>query len=102
MRGSVCGSGARLFQEQKTMNTTLLVILIAIVLVGFFVVAMSLTLMIKGHNIDSEISENKHMRDRGIKCAVQETHELDAEMAGKKAACNDATVCGGNCSSCVS
>ena len=78
------------------MSTTWIVILIAIVLVAFFVLGMSL------HNIDSEISENKHMRERGIKCAVQETHELDAERAGKKAACDDTTVCGGNCSSCAS
>ena len=84
------------------MSTTWIVILIAIVLVAFFVLGMSLTLMIKGHNIASEISENKHMRERGIKCAVQETHELDAERAGKKAACDDTTVCGGNCSSCAS
>ena len=84
------------------MPAWLIVLLCAIAAVAFFVVGMSLTLMIKGHNIDSEISENKHMRERGIKCAVQETHELDAERAGKKAACDDTTVCGGNCSSCAS
>ena len=43
------------------MSTTLLVILVAIGVVGFFMLGMSLTLIFKGHNIDSEISTNKEM-----------------------------------------
>ena len=39
--------------------------------VGLFVVGMSLTLMIKGHHIDSEISTNKDMQRLGIRCAVR-------------------------------
>lgn len=77
------------------MSTTLIVILIAIVLVAFFVLAMSLTLLIKGHNIKSEISENENMRQRGIKCVIQETRELDGESTDS---CGD---CGtGNCNTC--
>lgn len=78
------------------MSTTLIVILIAIVLVAFFVIAMSLTLMIKGHHIKSEISENELMRERGIKCAMQEVKE--SEHNGTS--CADLACSGGNCASC--
>ncbi len=55
------------------MPTWLIIILLAILAVGLFVLAMSLTLIFKGHHIDSEISTNENMRKLGIKCAVQET-----------------------------
>ena len=52
------------------MPTWLIVILCAVAAVGLFVVGMSLTLMIKGHHIDSEISTNKNMQRLGIKCGA--------------------------------
>ena len=77
------------------MANWLIVILIAIGAVGFFVIGMSLTLMIKGHQIDSEISTNKNMQRLGIKCAVQETRE---DMAAED--CADDALCTGNCAGC--
>ena len=44
------------------MPTWLIIILLAILAVGLFVLAMSLTLIFKGHHIDSEISTNENMR----------------------------------------
>jgi len=76
------------------MATTLTVIVCAIVAVGFFVVGMSLTLMIKGHHIESEISTNPEMQRRGIKCAVQESREALATD------CTDTSLCSGNCAGC--
>ena len=73
------------------MPTWLIVILCAVAAVGLFVVGMSLTLMIKGHHIDSEISTNKNMQRLGIKCAVHETREADgsADCAdGQPAGCS--------------
>ena len=70
----------------------------AILAVGLFVLGMSLTLMIKGHNIDSEISTNKNMQKLGIKCAVHETREADGG-----ADCSDGqgvAGCSGNCGAC--
>lgn len=75
------------------MPTWLIVVLMAVAAVAFFMVGMSLTLMIKGHHIDSEISTNKEMRKRGIKCAVQETREA------MEADCAD-SLCSGNCAGC--
>ena len=49
------------------MPAWLIVILCAVAAVGLFVVGMSLTLMIKGHFIDSEISTNKNMQ-RLLQC----------------------------------
>ena len=82
------------------MPAWLIVLLGAIAAVAFFVVGMSLTLMIKGHHIDSEISTNKEMQRLGIKCAVQETREADGS-----AECSDshaAAGCSGNCGACAS
>lgn len=81
------------------MPNWLFVILIAILCVGLFVVGMSLTLIFKGHHIDSEISTNKNMQRLGIKCAVQETREADGT-----ADCSDHDAatpgCSGNCGAC--
>ena len=80
------------------MPSWLILLLCAVAAVGLFVLGMSLTLMIKGHNIDSEISTNKNMQRLGIKCAVHETREADGS-----AGCSDthtAAGCSGNCSTC--
>lgn len=76
------------------MPTWLIVILITIVAVALFVLAMSLTLILKGRNIDSEISTNKNMQKLGIRCAVQESREDSGQVD-----CAD-LGCAGNCSSC--
>lgn len=79
------------------MSATLLVILISVGALAFFVLAMSLTLIFKGHNIKSEISENENMRARGIKCVIQETREMDGEVSD-----DCGLSCGGNCADCSS
>ena len=66
------------------MPTWLIIILLAILAVGLFVLAMSLTLIFKGHHIDSEISTNENMRKLGIKCAVQETRGSRSTRLRKK------------------
>lgn len=76
----------------------LTVILCTIAALGFFVLGMSLTLMIKGHPIDSEISTNKNMQRLGIKCAVQETREADG--TADCAPASDLPGCTGNCGAC--
>ncbi len=79
------------------MPDTLVVILIAVLVVALFVVAMSLTLIFKGHNIRSEISQNDELRRRGIKCAVQEARE--EALGGTD--CAGEGLCGEeNCASC--
>lgn len=75
------------------LSIMMIAILAAIVFVAFFVVGLSLTLIFKGHNIDSEIATNKNMQRLGIKCAVQESREDEG------ADCADAG-CSGNCSAC--
>lgn len=78
----------------SSFSTILVVILVAIAVVGFFFLGMSLTQIFKGHDIDSEISTNKDMQRLGIKCAVQETREDMMESD-----CAD-LGCRGNCSAC--
>lgn len=76
------------------MANWLIVFLCALGAVLLFVIGMSLTLMIKGHDIDYEIATNKNMQRLGIRCAVQETRSDDGT-----ADCTDAG-CSGNCSAC--
>lgn len=76
-----------------TATKIIFAILVAIAFVAFFVIGLSLTLIFKGHHIDSEIATNKNMQRLGIKCAVQESREdtgTDCADIG----------CHGNCSSC--
>ena len=77
------------------MANWLIVILCAVAAVALFVVGMSLTLMIKGHHIDSEIATNKNMQRLGIKCAGQESREDYGQVA-----CDDDSICTHNCSAC--
>jgi len=78
------------------MPNWLIVVLCAVGAVAFFIVGMSLTLLLKGHPLDSEISTNKEMRRRGIKCAVQQSREQIRQTD-----CTDPSVpCSGNCAGC--
>ena len=81
------------------MSHTLLVILIAIAVVAFFALAMSLTLIFKGHHIESEISTNPNMQARGIKCAMQQEREAQLEAMGLDG-CDTNSDCNGECSAC--
>ncbi len=86
------------------MSTWFIVLLFSVGAVALFVVGLSITLIFKGHPIDSEIATNKNMQRLGIKCAVQETREADGRAAcsgGSPAKKNDPIAgCTGNCSAC--
>lgn len=73
-----------------------IVFLLAVVLVALFVLGMSLRLLVKGRHPESEISQNRAMRAKGIKCAIQETLEQDR---GK--ACPEDPCTGADCAACA-
>ena len=77
------------------MPSWVVVVLVSIGAVALFVVGLSITIIAKGHFIDSEISTNKNMQKLGIKCAVQETRE---DMAADD--CESDNICTGNCAGC--
>ena len=77
------------------MNTFLVTMIAAVVVVGFFALSMALTYLFKGHHMESEISTNKNMQRMGIKCAVQETRE---DMGLND--CDTDSICSGNCAGC--
>ena len=77
-----------------------LIFLIAVGVVAFFVVGMSLTIIFKGHYMESEIGENRHMKARGIRCASQQLREEEAALRGDSSA-DDGACSGGSCSSCT-
>ena len=76
------------------MSNLWIVILVSVLCVAFFVVGMSITIIFKGHFIDSEIATNKNMQRLGIKCAVQESREDSGQTDCVTAGCS------GNCSAC--
>lgn len=75
------------------MATWLIAILCSVAAVALFVLGLSLTIIFKGHYMESEISTNRNMQRLGIKCAVQETRE-DTGTA------DCGSPCTGNCSAC--
>lgn len=81
------------------MSTTLVVILISIAVVGFFMLALSLTQIFKGHPIQSEISTNPNMKALGIKCAMQQEREAQLEAMGEDG-CETNVNCNGECGAC--
>ena len=83
------------------MSSGWLIFLIAVGVVAFFVVGMSLTIIFKGHYMESEIGENRHMKARGIRCASQQLREEEAALRGDSSA-DDGACSGGSCSSCMS
>lgn len=68
------------------MDNLVFTIIFTVVVVGLFVLAISLTLIFKGHNIDSEIATNKNMQKLGIKCT--------AEQFAKEQGCSTQSLCG--------
>ena len=81
------------------MNTIIVVIIASILVVAFFMLGLSLTRIFKGHDIQSEISTNPHMQERGIKCAMQQEREAQLEAMGKDG-CDTNVDCNGECSAC--
>lgn len=81
------------------MSSILVVIVASIIVVAFFFVGLGLTRMVKGHDIQSEISTNPHMQERGIKCAMQQEREAQLEAMGKDG-CDTNVDCNGECSAC--
>jgi hypothetical protein len=80
------------------MATWVVVLLFSVGAVLLFVVGMSLTLIFKGHHIDSEIATNRHMRERGITCAV---HDAKGSGGATDPSGNCADLCADNsCASC--
>ena len=65
------------------MSSGWLIFLIAVGVVAFFVVGMSLTIIFKGHYMDSEIGENRHMKKRGIRCAAQQMRAEEENLRGE-------------------
>ena len=76
------------------MSSGWLIFLIAVGVVAFFVVGMSLTIIFKGHYMESEIGENRHMKARGIRCASQQLREEEAALRGDSSA-DDGACSGG-------
>lgn len=65
------------------MNTTLFLIIFSIAAVAAMILGLSITLIRKGHHIKSEVGDNEHMKDRGLKCASQEMREEEALLRGE-------------------
>ena len=76
-----------------------IVVIAAVVAVGFFVVGLSVTLLVRGRPMRSEIGSNRHMRDRGIECTARafRKEETSDGTAEKKCCDAESETCSGGC-----
>ena len=81
------------------MNTTLLILLISIAALALFVLGLSITIIRKGHPIESDVGSNRDMKRMGIECASAQIRREEAERTGRKAYLN--AGCDGGCDTCV-
>ncbi len=81
--------------------TTILTITIAVIFTSLLILGLSITLIRKGHNIQSEVGENDEMKKRGLKCATAEI--LDEERALgllPQEDCDKDIACSHSCTTC--
>ena len=85
------------------MASWVVVLIASIVFVGLFALGMSLTLIFKGHHIESEIATNPNMRRLGIRCVVEEAREASGAGCGvgKDSAGGAGLPCSGDCGDCA-
>ena len=91
----------------QNMESFWIIFAIAVAAVALFVIGLSLTQMIKGHPIDSEIGTNANMQKRGIRCTAGEFRREEEALRQQNpsdaphstaAACNDCSACLSPCS----
>ncbi len=68
--------------------------LIAIGAVALFVVGISITLMVKGHNIEGDVGDNRAMKDLGLKCTIEELGYGESCPSASQECC---ATCGQKC-----
>ncbi len=56
----------------------IITLLIAVGAVGLFVLALSITRIRKGHDLESDVGSNREMRRRGIECTQAEIRREEA------------------------
>ena len=84
--------------NRHVMNTTLLILIVAVAAVGAMVLGLSITLIRKGRNIQSDVGGNDEMKKRGLICASEQFRREEALLRGEDP--NDALPCDGHCGSC--
>lgn len=80
------------------MSSVWVIFLIAVVAVGLFVLGLSITLMRKGHDLESDVGSNREMKRLGIECASAQLRREEAERTGRRAYA--AEGCDGSCGTC--
>ncbi len=81
------------------MSTWLVIVIFSVGALLLFVIGMSLTLLIKGHPIQSEIATNPHMRARGITCAAHDARHATAASVATD--CPEPICAEKSCATCV-
>ncbi len=70
-------------------------LLIAVLFAALFVLALSITRLRKGRDLESDVGSNRHMRERGIECTSAQIRREEAERLGKSLPENCSDDCGG-------
>lgn len=64
------------------METFFITLVIAAVAIASMILGLSITLLRKGHYMQSDIGDNEAMRERGIECAAAQIRREDALLRG--------------------
>lgn len=79
------------------MPEVVIMIIIAIIAVGMFVLGLSITLIRKGRHIHGDVGSNPEMKKRGLVCTSKQFREEEAAFKGGKkqspAGCSETVDC---------
>jgi hypothetical protein len=59
-----------------------LIVLIAVGAVALLVLGYSITYFFKGRHMQTDVGDNDHMRELGLKCTSQQIREDEAKLRG--------------------
>lgn len=70
--------------------------IITAVAVAFMMLGLSITLIRKGHNIETDVGDNRDMKRLGLKCTIEEMSDgVEACPAGDNGCCSHCDIdCG--------
>ncbi len=80
------------------MQTLFVLFIVAVAAIALFGLGMGLSIIFKGHYMQSEIGDNPHMQQQGIKCAAQQIRDEERALRGEEV-CAD--LLGSSCGSCT-
>lgn len=76
------------------MNSIWITLIIALIVVAFLFLGLALTRMIKGKDLQGDVGNNDHMREKGLVCAAKQFRDEEGiSDCGDGVSCGDCGTC---------